>query len=157
MPFIIKELKEQKKILHEYALSVIRERMEQTKKDIEDVLSSALEDEKRSAGDKYETGREMAQQELEKLRKTYDNLKQMELILSRMEPDRKSEVVENGSVVITDKNALYVSVGLGRVELDGRPYLLISRNAPLMEAFSGKKTGDKVTFNDNTYTIKEIL
>ena len=137
-------------------MEVIGERISHTRQDIEDALESVMENEKSSVGDKFETGREMARQELDKLRNAFDNLVKMQNVLQRINPEHVSDIVENGALVITDKNNFFVSTGLGRIEMDGETYLLISRSAPLMASFIGKRKGDKVAFNKNTFEIMEI-
>lgn len=65
--------------------------------------------------------------------------------------------VEHGAVVITDKQCFFIAVGLGKLEMDGCSYYVISALAPIYEAMKGKKEGETFTFNTIRHTIKTIL
>ena len=79
------------------------------------------------------------------------------LTLQKIPVDREINAVEFGAVVVTDKQKLFVSVGMGKVELDGEVYYAISPRVPIFEAMRGKKAGDTFTFNGRTFTIKEVF
>jgi len=65
--------------------------------------------------------------------------------------------VEFGAVVIMNKQNLFVSAGLGKIELDGTDYFAISPQVPIFKALANKKTGDEVVFNTNKFVISDIF
>jgi transcription elongation GreA/GreB family factor len=118
---------------------------------------SANSETKSSAGDKYETGREMMQQEIEKNSKQAAEAQKLLQVLKSIDPEKRSETVKLGSMVITGQATYYFAASLGQVALDGKPFIVISPGAPLGQAFFGKKQGDKVQFAGQTHTIEELL
>ncbi len=65
--------------------------------------------------------------------------------------------VEFGAVVITNKQNIFVSAGLGKIELDGTNYFAISPQVPIFKALANKKIGDEVVFNSNKFVISDIF
>jgi len=65
--------------------------------------------------------------------------------------------VHFGSAVITDKQKLFISIGLGKFDYDGDTWYAISPRVPLYEAMKGKKAGDTFEFNGQKSTIKDVF
>lgn len=70
------------------------------------------------------------------------------------------DTADHGAIVITDRQRFFLSIGLGKfqVETDGskKDYYAISAQTPVYIALKGKKTGESITINGLTQTIKEI-
>lgn len=64
--------------------------------------------------------------------------------------------VEFGALVITNKQKLFISAGLGKIELDGEIYYAISPQVPIFNALKGKQAGDRIEFNGTSLEIIEI-
>jgi hypothetical protein len=77
-------------------------------------------------------------------------------LLERLNPDKSSSMVEFGALVITDKQKIFISVGIGRLEFEGEEYFVISPVVPFCKAMEGKKKGDAFEFRGQPYTIKDI-
>ena len=82
-------------------------------------------------------------------------LRQLEL-LTKIDPGRVNEVVSFGTVVVTDDQILFVSVGLGKMEIDNKIFYAISPLVPFYDAMRGKKKGDEFVFRDRTIRILEV-
>ena len=107
---------------------------------------------KRSAGDKYETGRVMMQNELEKqalLLQQYQNQKANILKIQNM---KTSEEIGFGSLVLTNQGNYLIAIGIGRVD----KFSVISLLSPLGKAFRGLKSGDTFIFQNKQYKIKSV-
>lgn len=65
--------------------------------------------------------------------------------------------VEFGAVVITNKQNIFVSAGLGKVELDGKIFYAVSPQVPIFNALKGKRKGEVVVFNGIKLIIKEVF
>lgn len=76
--------------------------------------------------------------------------------LNKIPVDRKVEQVEFGALVTTSKQKIFVSAGLGKLELDGETWFAISPNVPIYKALVGKKKGETVKFNGMDITINSI-
>ena len=107
---------------------------------------------KSSAGDKYETGRVLMQNELEKqalLLQQYQNQKANILKIQNM---KTSEEIGFGSFVLTNQGNYLIAMGIGRVD----KFSVISLLSPLGKAFRGLKSGDTFIFQNKQYKIKSV-
>ena len=77
--------------------------------------------------------------------------------LQKIPLDKEITTVEFGAIVVTNKQKIFVSVGLGKIELDGDFYYAVSPQVPIFQAMRGKKAGDTFTFNGQTFEIKEVF
>ena len=77
--------------------------------------------------------------------------------LQKIPLDVVFDKVEFGAVVITDKQKLFISAGIGKIEVSGNTYFAISPIVPIYKALEGKGVGDEVVFNGMKITIKEIF
>ena len=119
-------------------------------------LSEAIaEDTKSSAGDKYETGREMANLEKEKLHAQALGFKNSLASLKAL-PERISTKIDIGSLIKTKNEWIHLSISLGQLEVAGEKVLFISPLAPLAKLIMGKEIGETVTFRKNNYQIIDI-
>ena len=72
-------------------------------------------------------------------------------------PLEKNDTVKHGSLVISDKQCFFVSIGIGKLQFQQMDYFVISMSAPIFRAMKDKKAGDIFVFNNMKHTIKEIL
>lgn len=135
---------------------ILLEKIEETTKDISSLRESRNNDTKSSAGDKYETGREMIQIELNKLESLLEKTKQTLHDLLKINTTLKHQTVELGSLILSEKERYFISVPVGKVYLHNVEYYAISLGSPLAMALRGKKKGDKVIFQQREIVIKEI-
>lgn len=134
--------------------------IDQRIKTIENAIASAKEaatdDTKSSAGDKYETTREMMQQEIDRNTTQLNEALKLRQALSLIDPQSSSETTQNGSLVITNNGNFYLSVSAGAIDIDGTIYFAISPVSPIGSKLLKLKKGDKFTFNNKEYLITEI-
>jgi hypothetical protein len=78
-------------------------------------------------------------------------------LVKKADPKRISELVEFGSVVITDKQRIFIAAGIGKIVLDNETYYAISTQVPVYMAMKGLKVGESFTINNNKFTIKDIF
>ncbi len=97
------------------------------------------------------------------LRKRDMFAKQLQQALTQLEAlhkisvDKELERVEFGAVVITSMQKIFVSVSLGKVELQGDEFYAVSPHVPIVQALNGKKAGENVLFNGRNIEIKEVF
>ncbi|MBS1548853.1 MAG: GreA/GreB family elongation factor [Bacteroidetes bacterium] len=121
---------------------------------IEDMRASN-NDTKSSMGDKYETGREMLQQEINQLQWQLSEIVKQEQTLLQT-PKKSTDKVEKGAVVTTDSGCFFLCASLGEIIFDQMKIYCISPDAPLAQAMMGKKVGDSYRLNNRLYTILQI-
>lgn len=146
----------QKNTLYTYCTDYVMERITRLKTEIKKTQSSANEETKSSAGDKYETGRAMAQLEIEKNTKQLAEAERLQGMLQAIHTDLISEIIIPGSLVKTPKGIFYISISIGLIEIDKQPYFVIAPDSPIGKLFMGKKAGDVIAWNNNVYTIAGV-
>ncbi len=112
-------------------------------------------DTKSSMGDKYETGREMLQQEINNLQRQLNEVLNQQAVLQKITSD-PSEKVQNGALVKTDKGLFYVAVSMGEIIFENQKIMTVSAESPLVKIMYNKKAGENFIVNTIYQTIKNI-
>ncbi|WP_294333425.1 hypothetical protein [uncultured Chryseobacterium sp.] len=112
-------------------------------------------DTKSSMGDKYETGREMLQQEINNLQVQLNEVLKQQNFLNTILP-KSCEKTEKGAVVKTEKGLFFISVSLGEIIVEGRKIICISPESPLAKAMNGLTENQFFFVNNLTQKIVEI-
>ena len=121
-----------------------------------DAKESRDNDTKSSAGDKYETGRAMMQQEMDKAEKRLAQIKALKNELNRLPLEETSNTVIPGSFIKTTSGLFFIGVSLGKVEIGDQVVFAISTASPLGKLLHSKKVGDTILFNGQEQTIELI-
>src|SRR3954469_10517152 len=95
----------------------IRNREAQIKKIIGEAREAASNETKSSAGDKYETGREVMQQEINLNMARLNELNKLKATLEHITPTQKGTVVVPGSVVYTNNGDFYIAISAGQLKV----------------------------------------
>lgn len=120
-------------------------------------LQDAVENEtKSSAGDKFETSMEMLKQEQQKIEHQVGLTKLMIQQLHTIKPLVQSEVAI-GALVFVNNMWLFLSVALGKIEVQNQVVHCISMQSPLAMALKGKRVSDTLVFQQNTMKIEVCL
>lgn len=117
---------------------------------------SANSETKSSAGDKYETGRAMAQLERDRHAQLLADAQRMLADLEKINPDATSLIVVPGSLVQTARGSFYISISAGKLTVDGADYFAVSAASPIGALLLGKRAGDAVVFNRMNYTVLSV-
>jgi hypothetical protein len=118
--------------------------------------ASANEETKSSAGDKYETGRAMMQLEIEKNTVQLGEANKLKQLLDKIDPDKKLNKVQLGSLVITNQGNFYISISVGQLQVNGEKYYAIASTSPIGLKLNGLSERDSFVFNNKDYIIKTI-
>ena len=78
-------------------------------------------------------------------------------VLNRIPSDKLIDKIEFGAIVITNKNKIIVSIGLGKVQIDQEEYFAVSPIVPIYKAMEGKKAGEEFTFNGVKMKIVDVF
>ena len=78
-------------------------------------------------------------------------------ILKKINKNIKYSKVDFGALVITNKSKLFISTGIGKINVDNNVYYAISQKSPLFESMKNLKKGDNFNFNDNSFEIIDIF
>jgi transcription elongation GreA/GreB family factor len=121
------------------------------------LIDSRNNDTKSSAGDKYETGRSMMQQEIDRAE---DQLQQQKIQrnelerLMKLKPGNRCEI---GSIISIDDEVFLIGLALGKVEIEGGIIFSISMVSPLGRLLIGKKQGEAIHFRGELTKIKQVI
>jgi transcription elongation GreA/GreB family factor len=147
------ELKEQ---LHNACVAYVRQRIQAATEAIEQAQQAQTDDTKSSAGDKYETGREMAQQESNRNMAQLAEANKLMVALNRISTSSISTNADAGSVVTTNNGNFYLSVSAGTIGVAGNNYFAVSTASPIGLKIKGKKAGEQFNLNGKEYGITSV-
>lgn len=143
-----------KKDLWEACVALEKEHMAQLKHEIDE--AQRLSNEYGAPKDRYDPYRTKLMRQRDLFAKQLDKAGQLLTILQKVPIEKKMDTVGFGALVVTDKQKLFVSAAIGKVELHGESYYAISTLVPVYKAMEGKKAGESFQVNDHVFTIKEI-
>ncbi len=149
-------MQELKASLYQLCVQFIEERIQTAEIALRQAREASNDDTKSSAGDKYETSREMMQQDIDRNKRLLIDAEENKKLLNSIKQVPISTSARNGSLVITDQGNFYLSISAGQLHLDNKTYFAISAVSPIGKLLLGKNTGDKFDFNGKKYVIKEV-
>jgi hypothetical protein len=138
------------------AKNLLYSKLVELEKAIFNVQNAANEESKSSMGDKYETGRAMAQNDRAMLENQKNELLKDITTFENINFEQETELVKSGSLVQTSIGYILVSVSLGKILEDGISVMLISSASPLGTVLSGKKIKDIIEMNGRPIQILGI-
>jgi len=122
------------------------------------IIESILEEEKNSAGDKYETSRETMTQDLNSIEK---QIKQSKLDLEelyRLNTIKDSPPsVQEGALVKLGTDWFLLAISIGQIKVNDTKIFLLSKNSPLGELLIGKKKNEQVNFRGKMQVVEEVI
>ena len=137
-------------------MTILNERKASIEKDLAAIEESKNNDTKSSMGDKYETSREMAQAEWNKLQERKGQIALQIHQLQQIQTESPHQMVAQGSLVITPTLQLLFAIPFGKFTFNGEPWMVVSLQSPIGQAFAGKKNGEVVHFNQSTFPIRYL-
>lgn len=143
--------------LHALCVVYVQTRMQAAEQAIAEAQQAQNDDTKSSAGDKYETGREMAQQETNRNLSQLNEANKLMVMLNQVPINSSSLKADNGSIIITNNGNFYLAISAGMLNLDGKTFIAVSPASPIGFQLKGKVAGDAVTLNGKTYRILQVL
>lgn len=83
-------------------------------------------------------------------------LNDLELI-KKISRERDNPAISLGAMVITENQKLFIATGVGKIEVDGEKWHVISPSAPIAKLLSGRKKGDIFEMNGQKTRIIEVF
>ncbi|WP_294187789.1 hypothetical protein [uncultured Sphingobacterium sp.] len=147
-----------KRELLDIALKRTNDRISMIASALETARDSSTDDTKSSAGDKYETSREMIQQDINRYQKQLleanKDLKQLLHIESVL--NSETDVARVGTLVQTNVALYFIATSIGAVKIGDSNIFVISPLAPIGQLLIGKKIGDSFVFNNIDQKVDAI-
>lgn len=142
----------------EELINIIRQKLSEKIENFEKLIletRSSANDTKSSMGDKYETGREMLQQEINNLQRQLNESLQQQSWIQKISGEPSSKV-QTGALVKTDKGLFYISASVGEIIFENQKIMTVSAESPLVKAMTGLTKGQNFFVNTVSQAVEEI-
>jgi len=146
-----------KQKLVNHLLAILDTKIETVMQEIELAKEARDNETKNSVGDKYETGRSMAEFELEKNSILLNKTIELKNELLQIDVHKNHRKVEYGSLVQTSSGDYFISIGMGKIEIENITVYCISLASPIGKLLNNKKSGDIINFQGKPLTINTIF
>ena len=146
-----------KQDLYNKCVAYVQRRMDAAEDAYKAAEQASNDDTKSSAGDKYETGRAMMQQEKDRNTIQLNEANKLMVALNSISTKGSSENIGTGSLVLTNGGKFYIAISAGTLVVDGESYFAVSAAAPICMQMMGKKVGDEFAVNGKKYVIEEVM
>ncbi|MEM1122632.1 MAG: 3-oxoacyl-ACP synthase, partial [Bacteroidota bacterium] len=135
-----------KHILLQHVQQIVQQRITNAQQAMQSAETAKNSQTKSSAGDKFETGRAMMQAEEERSKVQLAKAIALQNSLNQIDFSCASQEVKVGSLVTTNRGSYLLSVGLGKILVEGQPYFAISLASPIGQLLFGKEVGEAIIF-----------
>ena len=130
--------------------------LEDLKSIMADVQESSNNETKSTAGDKHDTARAQAQNEVARIGSQLLNVERMLLELMKVSTE-SDDFIKCGSFVVTTCGRFYLSVSLGKLSYEDKEFFAVSLQSPIGQVLLGKTKNDTFLLpNGNQCSVTEI-
>ena len=146
-----------KPALHALCHAFIEQRIAAARTAMRAAQESSSSETKSSAGDKYETGREMANAERDRNAAHMQQAQQLQAELARINPDAACDTVRPGALVQTSLGWFYIGISAGKLAGGEEPAVFaVSAVAPVAVALKGLRAGQQAVFNGQPVRVLAV-
>ena len=145
-----------KQHLHDLCRDYIAKREAETKAAIAEAQEAANNETKSTAGDKYETVREMMQQDINMNLARLNELHKLKAALQQIPATQGDVKVLPGSVVYTSNGNYYIAISAGKLQVDGTTYYAISPSSPIGMKMMTLQAGDSFELSGKKFVIDQV-
>jgi transcription elongation GreA/GreB family factor len=145
-----------KEEVFQYCLADLEHKERDFKLEINNLREGVANDSKSSMGDKYETSREMMQQEINRLEQQLAINRQQIFQLKALPVAAKDGKIVSGDLVKTSIGTFFIAVSLGEIKVNSESVMVISPASPLGKLLIGKKIGEVFELNKNKINILQV-
>lgn len=142
--------------LQQQCKDLIKIRYEIVNKTIANIEQALRDESKGTSGDKHHTERAMLQIEREATGKQLREIEKVMLQLDKVTISDVSETIRLGSIIETNQANFFISISVGKLQVDEIIYLGIAPAAPIGRCLLGKVKNDQFNFNGVIYKIIKI-
>lgn len=143
--------------LLQLCIAYVQNRIDNAEQAIKSAQQASNDDTKSSAGDKYETSREMMQQDTNRNLAQLTEASKLMVALNRINVNGTLTKADLGSVVTTDNGNFFLAVSAGALTVNGQQYFAISPASPIGLKLQGLKESGKFSLNGKNYLIKSVI
>jgi len=139
-----------------YCMQYVETRIAEYQQEYNALKDATNQETKSSMGDKYETGRSMAQQEVDKIGARIAEANKMKNALKGL-PKGNTSQIKSGALIKTNIGLFYIAISLGKVVIDQQKIMVISPASPVAQKMLNKKEGDQFEINGGAVKIEQII
>ena len=77
-------------------------------------------------------------------------------VLGQIDLKKEYAAVGFGAIVLTNDQNYFISIGQGKIELDGETFYTISPMVPMSQAMTGRKKGESFNFREKKIEIRDV-
>jgi len=122
-----------------------------------DTIKDSIENNDKGNSEDDDSGNGKLLNDLEKNAQHLNDATKMMETLKQINPKIQNESGTLGSIVFTQTNVFFLSVSVGKIELENSSYFAISLQSPIGMLLKNKIKGDQINFNGTCYTITDII
>lgn len=145
-----------KEVLYQHCVTYVQDRINSIQDTLLSSQESANSETKSTAGDKHDTARAMMQLDVEQKSKQLAEAQKLTIGLSQIDVNLKPTTVQLGALVFTNVGIYFIAISIGKLDLMGISYFVISPSSPIGQALFGLKKGDSTAFNGKEISIEDI-
>lgn len=145
-----------KQQIYQHCEAIITERLQTIQHNLEQLMDSKQNETKSSAGDKYETGMAMIQNEEDLYKRQLANTQQIQSQFQKIDASKTCETVVPGALIKLPAGWFYMGAAMGKIHINGTDVFCISLQSPIGGALKNHQLNDKVYFNEQYFTISEL-
>jgi hypothetical protein len=112
---------------------------------------------KSSAGDKFETSREMMNQSRDRLQENAAIIVKHLKSINAINSNKKIESVIPGALIITNFGSFLFGPSIGTISFQNQTLFCLSITSPIGVSFANKIKGEQVEFRGRSYQIQKII
>lgn len=122
-----------------------------------DTIKDSIENNDKGNSEDDDSGNGKLLNDLEKNAQHLNDATKMMETLKQINPKIQNDSGTLGSVVYTQSNVFFLSVSVGKIEIENSTYFAISLQSPIGMLLKNKTKGDQINFNGTSYTITNVI
>lgn len=142
--------------IYHHCERIIHKRLETIKSNLVQLMESKQNETKSSAGDKYETGMAMIQNEEDLYKRQLANTQQILVQFQKIDASKQCVNVQPGALIKLPAGWFYMGAAMGKITVNDIDVYCISLQSPLGGALKNLHLNEKVCFNEQCFTISEL-
>jgi len=142
--------------LQQQCKDLVNIRFKRIKKTILDIEQSLKSEDKCTSGDKHHTGRAMLHIERENAGNQLREIEKVMRQLDKVDISTTSKTIRLGSIIETNQANFFMSISVGKLEVERNFYLGVAPNSPIGMNLLGKTEGEQFNFNGKIYKIEKV-
>ena len=121
-----------------------------------DLIKESIESNDKGGSDDDDSGNGKLLNDLEKNMGYLNDARKTQDYLKLVKANLLSTSAALGSLVKTDSLHFFISISVGKIEIDNQDYYAISLQSPIGQLLKQKSAGDTFEFNGTKYTVTEV-